>query len=179
MDLGYGGIRSPRDLAFRFLRASENETTVAGCVVCSSNSFFFFFFSTKKGLSKTRLSSLFSSRKKKVMKVKNPTLLHPPVCSDCYTSCAPRSRSRSLRKTKEKSLAIDPIARVFVCVCVSLSFSLSLGRHLGFLLLLLPRSHGTCCHWPLACSPLTLQLFPPGHRFVDPRSYIEIASLPH
>ncbi len=127
----------------------------------SSNSFFFFFFSTNKGLSKTRLSSLFSSRKKKVMKVKNPTLLHPPVCSDCYTSCAPRSHSRSLRKTKEKSLAIDPIARVFVCVFLSLS----LGRHLGFLLLLLPRSHGTCYHWPLACSPLTLQLFPPGHCF--------------
>jgi hypothetical protein len=36
MDLGYGGIRSPRDLAFRFLRASENETSLAGCVVCSS-----------------------------------------------------------------------------------------------------------------------------------------------
>jgi hypothetical protein len=36
MDLGYGGIRSPRDLAFRFLRVSENETSLAGCVVCSS-----------------------------------------------------------------------------------------------------------------------------------------------
>jgi len=89
--------------------------------------------------------------------------------------------ARDRSKKPKRSLSQWNRSLVFVCVCLCLSLSRStfrvsppavapFTRHLLPLAIgLFPAHTALVSTWPL---------LPFGHRFVDPRSYIEIASLP-